>query len=100
VVRKGDGISIPDFAEKCIEAYVEAFRTGNCDALEKLEDIDMVHHSIARGQDTIVGWAAHKQVIANIQKAITDFMKIFPGYGFCRCGRFGNARVFCFEHRL
>ena len=95
---KGGGISIPDFAEKRIEARVEAFRTVNCDAPEKLKDIDMVHHSIARGQDVMVGWAAHKQIIANILKAIPEFMKIFPGYGFCRCGRFENAWVFCFEH--
>ena len=66
-------MSIKDFAEKWIEAYVEAFRTGNLDALEKLEDVNMVHHSIARGQDSIVGWAAHKKAIANMLKAIPDY---------------------------
>ena len=58
-------MGIKDFAEKWIEAYVEAFRTGNCDALEKLEDVNMVHHSVARGQEGVVGWLAHKQAILN-----------------------------------
>jgi len=41
-------MSIQDFADKWTEAYVEAFRTGNINALERLEDIDMVQHSSAR----------------------------------------------------
>ncbi len=71
--RKEGPVSIKEFADKWIEAYVEAFRTGNCDALEKLEDLNMVHHSVARGQDSIVGWAAHKQTIGNMLKAIPDY---------------------------
>ena len=77
-------MGIKDFAEKWIEAYVEAFRTGNCDALEKLEDVNMVHHSVARGQDGVVGWLAHKQAILNMRHAIPDYspeLKYLTGEG-------------------
>ena len=70
-------MSIKDFAEKWIAAYVEALKTGNCDALGKLEDANVVHHSVARGQDSIVGWAAHKQAITNMLQAVPDYTADF-----------------------
>jgi len=66
-------MSIKDFAEKYIQVYCEAFRRGNVDELEKLEDSNMVHHSVARGQDSLVGWEAHKQAICNMRQAIPDY---------------------------
>ena len=75
VVSTGEvGASIKEFAEKYMKAYEETFLTRDLDALERLEDPDMVHHSVARGQDTLVGLAAHKQTIANMLNAIPDYV--------------------------
>jgi hypothetical protein len=67
-------MSIKDFAEEYIKAYCDAFVTGNCDALERLEDPKIVHHSVRRGQDGVVGWEAHKSAILGMRQAIPGIL--------------------------
>jgi len=55
-------MSIKDFAEKFIKAENEAWQKGNCDALEKLEDPNVIYHDMIQGQE-VVGFEAHKQYI-------------------------------------
>ena len=65
-------LSIEEFAEKWTKTYIEALQTGNCDKLEILEDPDIVHHNVSRGQIGIAGWEAHKQAITNMRQAIPN----------------------------
>ncbi|OGO31239.1 MAG: hypothetical protein A2Z29_09385 [Chloroflexi bacterium RBG_16_56_11] len=55
-------MSIKDFAEKFIKAEDEAWQKGNCDALEKLEDPNVVYHMSAPFGE-VVGFEVHKQQI-------------------------------------
>ncbi len=61
-------MNIKDFAEKFIKAEEEAFLTGNCDALEKLEDPKIVFHFFALNQE-LAGFEAHKQYILGMRQA-------------------------------
>ncbi len=62
-------MDIKEFAEKFIKAEDEAWQNGNFDALEKLEDPDVVYH-IPPLPDT-VGFEAHKQYIMGASKAMS-----------------------------
>jgi predicted ester cyclase len=59
-----------EFAEKFTKAEDQAWQTGNCDALQKLEDPKVVYH-IPPMPDTI-GWEAHKQYILGTRQAASD----------------------------
>jgi predicted ester cyclase len=63
-------MDIKEFAEKFIKAEDEAWQTGNCAALEKLEDPTVVYH-IPPMPDT-VGWEGHKQYILGTRQAVSD----------------------------
>ena len=60
---------IKEFADKYIKAQEEAWKAGEFEALEKLEDRNVIYHLFAVGQET-AGWEAHKQYILAIQRAI------------------------------
>jgi predicted ester cyclase len=62
-------MSIKEFAEKYMKAQEEAWQNGNFDALEALEDPNVVYHI---GEMDIVGFEAHKQDIMARQQAIPD----------------------------
>ena len=71
-----------EFAEKLIKATEDAVIDGNVDALEKLEDPNVIYH-MPGGQDRL-GHEAHKQDILNLRPAITDVkmeMKYLVGDG-------------------
>src|SRR3990172_5011252 len=55
-------MSIKEFADKYIKAQVEAWQKGDFNALQALEDPNVVYHLSLVGQD-LVGWEAHKQDI-------------------------------------
>ena len=50
-------MDIKEFAQKFIEAESDAWLIGNFDALEKLEDPNVIYHM---GTGEIVGHEAHK----------------------------------------
>ena len=64
-------MDIKEFANKFIEAEDEAWQNGNFDALEALEDPNVVYHMKLIGQE-LVGWEAHKQNILSSIEAVTD----------------------------
>jgi predicted ester cyclase len=65
-------MSIEEFAEKYIREHQEAVYKGNCDALEKLEDSNVLLYDLAQGQEPVcVGWEAHKQHILGIRQALS-----------------------------
>jgi predicted ester cyclase len=64
-------MSIKDFAEKFTKAEDEAWQKGNCDALEKLEDQNVVYHMSAPFGE-VVGFEAHKQQILGSRIAASD----------------------------
>jgi predicted ester cyclase len=61
-------MSIREFGEQFIKAEKEAFLTGNCDLLEKLEDPKIVFHFFALNQE-LTGFEAHKQYISGLRQA-------------------------------
>jgi len=63
-------MSIKEFADKFIKAENEAWLKGNFDALEALEDPNVVYH-MPSSQD-VVGWEAHKQYILTGRQTISD----------------------------
>ena len=63
-------MSIEEFASKFIKAEDEAWQKGSFEALEKLEDPNVVYH-IPPFQDT-VGWESHKQYIISRSQAMSD----------------------------
>lgn len=69
-------MTIKDFAEKFIKAEEEAFRTGNFDALEKLEDPKLTFHMFAVDQE-LSGFEAHKQYIIGMKQAVPG---IYPDW--------------------
>ena len=66
-------MSIEEFAEKWIKADNEAFQKGNFDALEVLEDPNVVYH-LAASPD-LVGWEAHKQYILTALQAVSGLQQ-------------------------
>ncbi len=60
-------MSIKNFAEKFIKAEEEAIHEGKLDALEKLEDPNVVFHFL-RDDKEAVGWEAHKNVILGMRQ--------------------------------
>ena len=63
-------MSIKEFAEKYIKAELDAFNNGNFDALEALENPDVVYH-IGPWPD-VIGFEAHKQDILMRKEAVPD----------------------------
>jgi hypothetical protein len=59
-----------EFAEKFIKAEDEAWHTGNCDTLQKLEDPEVVYH--IPPMPDVIGWQAHKQYILGNRQATSD----------------------------
>jgi predicted ester cyclase len=71
-----------EFVGNLIQATEEAVIDGNVDALEKLEDPNVIYH-MPGGQDRL-GHEAHKQDILNFRPAVTDVkmeMKYLVGDG-------------------
>ena len=66
-------MSIEEFARKFIKADNEAFQKGNFDALEALEDPNVVYH-LAASPD-LVGWEAHKQYILTALQAVSNLQQ-------------------------
>jgi predicted ester cyclase len=60
-------MSIKDFAEKFIKAEDEAWQKGNFNALEALEDPNVVYHMVEFGD--LMGFEAHKQNILTSRQA-------------------------------
>ena len=60
-----------DFAEKFIKAEDEAWLKGNVDALNAVDDPNVIYHLMPAMPD-IVGLEAHKQYIVAARKAFTD----------------------------
>jgi len=63
-------MSLKDFAEKFIKAEYEAFHKGNFNALEKLEDPNVVYH--VSPLPDMVGHEAHKQDILGSKQAVSN----------------------------
>jgi len=63
-------MDIKELAQKFIEAHKEAWEKGTFEKLEKLEDPGIVQHSVPRGQDTVVGWEAHKKHIEQARQTL------------------------------
>ena len=68
-------MEIREFAEKFIEAEEAAFQRGEFEALEELEDPNVVYHMVERGD--IVGHEAHKQDIMVTRQVVSDFKQTF-----------------------
>ena len=64
-------MSPKDFADKFIKAENEAWLKGNVDALDEVENEDVVYHLTPPMPD-VVGREAHKQFIAMARKAFSD----------------------------
>jgi predicted ester cyclase len=64
-------MSIKEFAEKWIKAQEEGIYKGNCDAMEKLDDPNVVYHVMDLSHGS-VGWEAHKQHILGIRQMLSD----------------------------
>jgi len=60
---------VKEFAEKFIKAENKAWKTGNCDALEALENPNVVYH---QSPADVMGWEAHKQYILMARQATSD----------------------------
>ena len=68
-------MSIREFAEKFIKAEEEAWRQGDFNSLEALEDPNVVLH-ISSFPD-VVGFEAHKQYIQGSVRMISDLQQEF-----------------------
>ena len=84
-------MSIKELAEKYIKAEAEAWETGNCDNLQKLEDPDVIWHLMARNQE-VVGWEAHKQFILGAWQMV---LKIKDEWEFLT----GDDNMFALHHK-
>ena len=61
-------MDIKEFAQKFIEAEDDAWKNGNCDALQALETPDVVYHMLIMGDQDQVGWEAHKEYILGMRQ--------------------------------
>jgi predicted ester cyclase len=71
-----------EFAEKFIKAEEEAWYKGNIDALDEVEDVNVVYH--LPSFPDVTGRDAHKQFIAAACKALSDIkidIKYLTGEG-------------------
>jgi predicted ester cyclase len=68
-------MDIKDFAEKFIKAEEEAWRKGNFDHLEVLEDTQVVYH-VSPFPD-MVGFEAHKQYIQGSVQTVSGLRQEF-----------------------
>jgi predicted ester cyclase len=66
-------MSIKEFAEKYMKAQEEGWQNGNFDALEALEDPNVVYH-LSKPPD-IIGFEAHKEDIMARREAIPDIQQ-------------------------
>jgi predicted ester cyclase len=64
-------MSLKEFAEKFTKAEEEAWIHGNVDALDEVDDPNVVYHLQPPNPD-VVGREAHKQYIIAARKAFTD----------------------------
>ena len=67
-------MDIKEFADKFIKAHDEAMYEGIFDALEKLEDPNVVIHILAQGQES-TGWEFHKRHILNLRQALSNIQQ-------------------------
>ncbi len=75
-------MSAKDFAEKFINAEEEAWYKGNVNALDAVEDVNVVYH--IPGFPDVIGREAHKQFIAAASKALSNIkinIKYLTGEG-------------------
>jgi len=63
-------MDIKEFAQKFIKAEDEAWKNGNLDELEKLEDPNLVYH--LPPPNDFVGFEAHKQQILGYREGFSD----------------------------
>ncbi len=68
-------MNIEAFAQKFIKAEEEAWRKGNFDPLEALEEPNVVYH-ISPFSD-VVGWEAHKQFIQGTVQMVSGLWQEF-----------------------
>ena len=66
----GEAIDLEKFAEEYIKAQRLAWQQGDFDALESLEDPNIVFHHSGN-----VGFEAHKQYIVNVRKTVTELQQ-------------------------
>lgn len=64
-----DDLNIQSFAKQFIKAEFDAWRSGKFDALEALEDPNIVFHNTADGSILVNGWEEHKQYIIKSRQA-------------------------------
>jgi len=62
-------MNLKEFADKFVKAESEAWQKGNLDALETLEDPNVVYHSHSRDR---VGWEAQKQDILKAPQNVSN----------------------------
>lgn len=60
-------MDLKEFADKYMEAMVEAFQNNNFSALAEIEDVDVIYHT-----PSLVGHEAHKQSIIESHQYISD----------------------------
>ncbi|MHB8105798.1 MAG: ester cyclase [Dehalococcoidales bacterium] len=76
-------MSLENFAEKFAKAENEAWIKGNVNALDEVEDPDVVYHLTPPIAD-VVGREAHKQFIASARKSFSNIhftIKYLAGEG-------------------
>jgi predicted ester cyclase len=81
--RGGIQMNAKDFAQKFVKAENEAWTKGNIDALDEVENSDVVYHLTPPIPD-VVGRDAHKQFITMARKAFSDIkidIKYLTGQG-------------------
>ena len=63
-------MAFEDFKARFVKAQAEAWYKGNLDALDDVDDSDIVVHMI--GYPDFLGREGHKQYIAGARKAFSD----------------------------
>ena len=87
------GNSAKEIAEKFVEAENEAWNTGNVDALDEVEDPDIVIHMM--GASDMVGREAHKQFIAGARRSFSN-----PQHEFLDITGTGDIAAFRYTERF
>ena len=92
-MASGAGNPAKEIAEKFIAAENEAWDNGNVDALDEVEDPNIVLHVV--GQPDIMGRDAHKQFIAFAREAYSN-----PEHEFFDVIGTGNIAAFRYTERF
>jgi predicted ester cyclase len=70
-MKGGYEMAFEDFKARFVKAQAEAWYKGNLDALDDVDDPDIVVHMI--GYPDFLGREGHKQYIAGARKAFSDY---------------------------